>query len=200
MASFSNSLAVVLKHEGGYNRATSGSGETYRGIDRRYHPNWSGWAIIDKYKSKNGIPKEESYINVTGLNEAVVKWYSDFYKPMVNLAAINNQTTADFTADFLIHKQYDAIRVINAAAKTLANVPTDIYKITPQVLQVMNNKAENFYKTFYSFRIAYYNNPATFGSKLKFSLPYVKAFTDRVNKFPAVLQYNIFSWLENIFK
>jgi len=37
-------------HEGGYaNDASDLGGETYRGIARKFHPSWAGWAIIDRY-------------------------------------------------------------------------------------------------------------------------------------------------------
>lgn len=41
-------MAVLEEYEGGYSSLTfDPGGETYRGISRRYHPDWKGWEIID---------------------------------------------------------------------------------------------------------------------------------------------------------
>jgi lysozyme family protein len=49
---FDVAINKVLKHEGLYSNDPHDMGaETYRGISRRYHPNWSGWSMIDEYKS-----------------------------------------------------------------------------------------------------------------------------------------------------
>ena len=41
----------TLKIEGGYvNDPDDRGAETYRGISRRFHPEWKGWPIIDRYK------------------------------------------------------------------------------------------------------------------------------------------------------
>lgn len=57
MASFD--IAYVLTHnsERGYaNHKSDAGGETWNGIARRYHPDWSGWLILDKYKDKDNLP------------------------------------------------------------------------------------------------------------------------------------------------
>ena len=45
MTPFHRALTHTLAAEGYY----TDSGPTYRGIDRRYWPEWSGWAIIDDW-------------------------------------------------------------------------------------------------------------------------------------------------------
>lgn len=62
--SFDNAFAHTQTNEGGYanNKADLG-GETYAGISRKYHPKWSGWAIVDELKKK--------YRTVTELNKAL---------------------------------------------------------------------------------------------------------------------------------
>lgn len=47
MADFQPALESVLKYEGGYSTDPDDpGGETYRGISRRYHPDWIGWRDI----------------------------------------------------------------------------------------------------------------------------------------------------------
>lgn len=49
MPHFKEVLAATLAHEGGYvNDPFDRGGETYRGISRKYHPNWPGWTRIDQ--------------------------------------------------------------------------------------------------------------------------------------------------------
>lgn len=51
MAKFEEAFNITMGHEGGYSKdPTDAGGETYRGISRKYFPNWSGWGIIDSLK------------------------------------------------------------------------------------------------------------------------------------------------------
>ena len=57
MASFSDALQLLLIAEGRYSSdPVDVGGETYCGISRRYHPDWSGWIIIDSRKSDETFP------------------------------------------------------------------------------------------------------------------------------------------------
>ena len=74
-----NNLAVI---EGGYvNDKDDLGAETYRGISRKFHPNWEGWNIIDKYK-KNALTKKQLNIELSQdeqLQELVKQFYYDNY-------------------------------------------------------------------------------------------------------------------------
>lgn len=55
--SFDDAFNSTMGHEGGYaNDPIDAGGETYRGIARRFHPSWSGWAIIDSAKKDKSFP------------------------------------------------------------------------------------------------------------------------------------------------
>lgn len=57
MADFKRALDRTLTMEGKYNNDfTDPGGETYKGISRRYNPEWMGWDVIDSKKSKSGFP------------------------------------------------------------------------------------------------------------------------------------------------
>ena len=57
MASFNKALKLLLGVEGKYSDdSVDVGGETYCGISRRYHPDWSGWIIIDARKSDANFP------------------------------------------------------------------------------------------------------------------------------------------------
>lgn len=54
---FTEAYAVLIGHEGGYaDHPKDRGGETYKGIARNFHPNWSGWAIIDALKNEKDFP------------------------------------------------------------------------------------------------------------------------------------------------
>lgn len=186
MSNYINTYNRVLLSESGYAAPFRDSGETYKGIDRKYFPAWQGWAIVDAYKSQYGIPKQYTIINNPTLESYVAAFYKDYLGKIVNIESIENQNLADFTADFLIHKQYDAVKVINAvAAKFNPAPPTAQNIITPGIVTVMNSHPQFFYSLLKEYRAYYYYNPATFGSSLRFSASLITAFLTRVNKFPA---------------
>lgn len=190
MAKWITTYNTVLKHEGGYARARAASGETYKGIDRKYHPNWRGWVIIDQIKAGRkgkGIKEQETFNFNTQLEKAVSDFYKDYLGKMVDVEAFVSQDTANMVADFLTHKQYDAVKVINKTAQQLGSVATAATKVTPDIVNTANGKASEFYKQLRNNRIAYYKNPSLFGSTLKFSTPYIKAFVARVNRFPVAI-------------
>ena len=52
MADFEIAYGETEIREGGYvNDPVDPGGETHRGVARRFHPDWEGWEIIDKYKA-----------------------------------------------------------------------------------------------------------------------------------------------------
>jgi lysozyme family protein len=58
MAKFQPAFERTLANEGGYvNDPKDAGGETYKGIARRHHPAWPGWARLDKARKAKGFPK-----------------------------------------------------------------------------------------------------------------------------------------------
>ena len=50
---FDRCFARTMGSEGGYaNRKKDRGGETYKGISRKYHPDWDGWEIVDMAKTR----------------------------------------------------------------------------------------------------------------------------------------------------
>ena len=55
--SFVKAYKNLIGAEGGYsNRKEDAGGETYKGISRRYNPDWKGWEIIDSLKENDNFP------------------------------------------------------------------------------------------------------------------------------------------------
>lgn len=58
MAEFNEAYAITAAHEGGYaNDPVDRGGETYRGIARVHHPEWTGWKRVDAQRGKAGFPE-----------------------------------------------------------------------------------------------------------------------------------------------
>lgn len=56
--SFDKAFSKTMAHEGGYvNDPDDRGGETYRGVSRRFNPDWRGWPIVDAQKSKSSFPR-----------------------------------------------------------------------------------------------------------------------------------------------
>ena len=79
MASFKAALERTLAHEGGYlHDPDDAGGETFRGVSRRYNPNWIGWRQIDRHKKRpKGFPASLDEDN--DLRVAVVGFYREHY-------------------------------------------------------------------------------------------------------------------------
>ena len=102
MAEFKISLQKTLTHEGGYVNDPDDLGkETYKGISRASHRNWSGWAIINNYKAKSGFPSILD--NDSELQKQVELFYLyEFWLPL-KADQIANQITADSIFDFAVN-------------------------------------------------------------------------------------------------
>lgn len=75
MAEFGEAYKLTSAHEGGYvNDPVDRGGETYRGIARVHHPDWSGWARIDDQRRKADFPRR------LGRDRALQQSVHRFYK------------------------------------------------------------------------------------------------------------------------
>ncbi len=102
MAEFKTAFQKMLIHEGGYvNDLDDQGGETYKGISRNNHKNWSGWEIIDKSKNKSGFPA--TLDKDVQLQIQLEQFYrTNFWSPL-NAEHISNQTIADSIFDFSVN-------------------------------------------------------------------------------------------------
>jgi lysozyme family protein len=112
MADFLHAYKTILSNEGGYsNRASDKGGETYAGISRRWNPDWSGWAIVDQHKPiKQGekIPGEQ-------MESLVRTFYKHTKWDRIQADRIGSQWVAEFTVDWLVTSDADAIIALQRA-------------------------------------------------------------------------------------
>ena len=56
--SFQAAFDATIGHEGGYaNDPDDRGGETYKGVSRVHHPDWLGWVIVDRLRSREDFPQ-----------------------------------------------------------------------------------------------------------------------------------------------
>ncbi|MDH3694419.1 MAG: hypothetical protein OER96_07620 [Gammaproteobacteria bacterium] len=94
MADFNQAYKATLGHEGGYaNDPNESGGETYKGISRVHHPNWSGWKRVDAAKEKAGFPR--SLETDTALQTQVRTFYKRYYWDRIQGDHVPDQQIAE---------------------------------------------------------------------------------------------------------
>ena len=134
MADFTKAYERTTLNEGGYvltNHAGDRGGQTYAGIARKYHPDWSGWAAIDR-----GETPETSLVR---------DFYRENFWEPVKGDQINDQRTAETIYDFGVNANY---KVAIKLAQIVGGVASD-GDIGPKTLEALNAIDEG------AFRIAY---------------------------------------------
>jgi len=85
VGNFETAMAITEGHEGGWaNNPADRGGETFRGISRRFHPEWKGWEKIDSAKiipGNPGGPNVNSHFPANINNDADLQELSEeFYR------------------------------------------------------------------------------------------------------------------------
>ena len=136
--SFEKAFAKMSLNEGGYsnNKADLG-GETYNGISRKYHPSWSGWAIVDQVKKQN---KTASAINKALKSSASMKaaikefYYNEYWaSPKFDKVDAINEQVAEKLFDISVHLNplrpckwfQEALNILNRNQQKYANITVD---------------------------------------------------------------------------
>lgn len=93
MADFKTAYKITMAHEGGYaNNPHDSGGETWKGIARKKHPDWPGWALVDKAK-QGDFPSNLN--SASGLQDLVEMFYKVKFWDYLKLDQINNQKIAN---------------------------------------------------------------------------------------------------------
>ena len=94
MANFDEAYDITLGHEGGYtNDPVDVGGETYKGVARRYYPDWIGWSIIDVAKTSFNFP--HSLRDNDNLDILIKHFYKENYWNLFWGDQIPNQEVAN---------------------------------------------------------------------------------------------------------
>lgn len=96
MANFLASHRLVMVNEGGYaNDPNDRGGETYKGISRNNFHAWSGWLIIDDYKTKH----PDSFKNLLAYDLILQGKVLNFYRANFWNVIMGDQIVSQNTAD-----------------------------------------------------------------------------------------------------
>jgi lysozyme family protein len=148
MADFNAAHQQVMGNEGGYsNNPADAGGETYKGIARKFWPQWGGWKYVDGVKAQTGAPPAfgaSSYVNwVKHLNSQLLSLnqlqqsVQDFYKTnfwvKYRLSEINDQAVATWLYDHVVNGGGRGAMWIQEAAGVKADGT-----IGPQTIQAIN--------------------------------------------------------------
>jgi len=133
MAVFEAAYKIVAKHEGGYaNDPDDAGAETYKGISRRYHPGWRGWAYVDFRKKTHGPVKTGDFIENEALDAEVKAFYKAWWDRL-GAGAINSQPLANALFDFTVLSGRGVETMQKALNNLGANVGVD-NKLGPATL------------------------------------------------------------------
>lgn len=115
---FNEAWANTDLAEGFYShRADDKGGETYRGISRKYNPNWRGWAIIDKYKVRTGFI--DLLAGDPDLNALVREFYLALWK-RIHCDDMDSQEIAVQLFDITVHSgESTAVEFLQIALNAL---------------------------------------------------------------------------------
>lgn len=105
MANYQKSIKKTLHWEGGYFREE----DTYRGIMRKYHPDWQGWKVVDRKQ-----PLKEGAI-IPELENDVILFYKTHYWDKIKLDQVCNDEVAGFVFDWYVNSGKSGIKGVQRA-------------------------------------------------------------------------------------
>ncbi|MFC1477250.1 glycoside hydrolase family 108 protein [candidate division KSB1 bacterium] len=106
MAQFDPALKKTLNHEGGYvDDPDDPGGETYKGISRKHHPDWTGWQVIDGVKQANpGAAQIDELLQQNdALNDHIGLFYRSHYWNSIRGDDITSQPVAEELFDIAVN-------------------------------------------------------------------------------------------------
>lgn len=154
MASFEQAYNLTMGAEGGYaNNPNDRGGETYKGVSRKNHPNWTGWKTIDEVKATNPASLNAAVAQQAGLQAAIHNFYQLNYWDPNRTGEIDDQQLANQVFDTAVNSG------TGTAAKFLqqvAGVKVDM-QIGPITLAAVNGAdAKSIYTKFVDARRQFY--------------------------------------------
>jgi lysozyme family protein len=147
MANFEKAHAIVMSHEGGYaNDPDDKGGETYKGIARRKHPFWPGWALIDLYRMHSRFPT--TLDDDEALQLLVLSFFKTQFWDVLKLDKVNHQNIAAELYDTAVNMGtgiaavflQTALNVSNKNGRDFADLKED-GRIGPVTLSAINKHA-----------------------------------------------------------
>lgn len=160
MADFRKSYERLKVYEGLYiDDPDDRGGETYRGIPRKFHPDWQGWAIIDQ--AKKGGSFYDILTNDENLKELTMNFFYDNVWTIIKGGRIDDQMTADEIFEMSVNLGIEtAVRILQRSINLLNRNQSLYYDIT------VDGIAGN--ETIKTLKVCLYNNPKLLFNLLNF--------------------------------
>jgi lysozyme family protein len=148
MADFNAAHRQVMGNEGGYaNNQADAGGETFKGIARKFWPQWGGWKYVDGVKANTVEPPEHgttayqnyvAYLNrclaaLTSLQQLVLDFYKRNFWDKNRLTEVNDQAVAVWIYDHVVNGGGRGAMWAQEAAGVKADGA-----IGPQTIQAIN--------------------------------------------------------------
>lgn len=111
MADFQTSYQKLRKLEGYFLKDVDGI--TYAGISKKYHPDWSGWTIINKYPDL----KNDDKCPDASIEPLIYSFYYDNYWDNKLFSQIDSQRVATFIFCQYVNSGYHAFIIVQKALK-----------------------------------------------------------------------------------
>ncbi|MDR3578381.1 MAG: glycosyl hydrolase 108 family protein [Oryzomonas sp.] len=148
MADFNAASRQVMGNEGGYsNNPADAGGETYKGIARKFWPQWGGWKFVDGVKANaveppaSGTQAHQNYVaylnrclgGLTSLQQLVLDFYKRNFWDKYRLSEVNDQAVATWIYDHVVNGGGRGAMWIQEAVGVKADGA-----IGPQTIQAIN--------------------------------------------------------------
>jgi lysozyme family protein len=102
MPDFVRAYKITMGHEGGYSSdPDDAGGETYKGISRRFNPQWEGWKVVDDMKSHADFPNILNQL--PQLQDSVYDFYKKDYWDSNRLDDVASQAIAEEMFDTAVN-------------------------------------------------------------------------------------------------
>ncbi len=167
---FEEIIDKTLDHEGYYaNVAGDNGGETYRGISRRFHPDWEGWSIVDQAKTNAGgwLPNNFKVPGIL-LEGMVLNFYKANFWDKILLDRVTNVNLQGIIFDAFVNSGKNGIillqRILTAWGQKLS-IDGAMGPITVVAINAVDPK--RLFDAYKRSREQYYRSIAT-GTNQKF--------------------------------
>ena len=153
MANFLLAQPYIIKNEGGYaDDPRDRGGETYRGISRKFFPEWNGWTAVD-----NAKPLERGQvIENPGLNGEIAVFYKQNFWDSCLLDSVNDQGFATYFYDFHVNAGANATKCLQRLLKLSVDGA-----FGPHTLAAVNGYEGDLFGDFHNKRLSYYHDIGT---------------------------------------
>lgn len=169
---FETALQKTLGHEGGYAFVPGDrGGETYKGIARRFHPDWDGWAIVDRVKVAYGGSLPRNYIIKSPVLDTLVnEYYKRVFWDRIHLDEVNSASLQEIIFDFYVNSEKSGIKVIQSVLRNQFNQNIVVDGIMgKQTISAINRcKSGELFDAIKEARINFYRQIAQRGNNAKF--------------------------------